>query len=121
MSSELVKKLEDREHTLRENLFYESAEEYDQGYLHGFFEAMAIVEQHEAQQMKEPFYQLDEEQQNLLNDMKTSFNDGEAVEIIFEMVFEEYEERLTTLKLIQVFNAFTTWAIEQEKLKEEKQ
>lgn len=73
----------------------------------------------EAQQMKEPFYPLDEEQQNLLNDMKTSFNDGEAVEIIFEMVFEEYEERLTTLKLIQVFNAFTSWAIEQGKLGEE--
>ncbi|EAD6247431.1 hypothetical protein ACORB6_002939 [Listeria monocytogenes] len=52
MSSELVKKLEDKEHTLRENLFYKSDEEYDHGYIRGFWEAMSIVEQHEVEQMK---------------------------------------------------------------------
>ncbi|EAD5935106.1 hypothetical protein EZL62_01660 [Listeria monocytogenes] len=70
MSSELVKKLEDREQTLRENLFYKSSEEYDQGYIYGFREAMSIVETHEAKQMQEPFYQLDEEQQNRLERLR---------------------------------------------------
>lgn len=51
--------------------------------------------------------------------MKTTFNDGEAVEILFEMVFEEYEGILNTSRLIQVIHACTEWAIEQEKLKEE--
>lgn len=122
MSSELVKKLElAKINTSFIDYGHDGATwiKHD-NYNSGLIDAIDIVKSHEAQQMKEPFYKLDEEQQNLLNDMKTSFNDGEAVEIIFEMVFEEYDERLTTLKLIQVFNAFTTWAIEQEKLEEEK-
>ncbi|MCX77473.1 hypothetical protein DXQ21_00190 [Listeria monocytogenes] len=124
MSSELVKKLqaewdkwdadvEDERHTNWQS-------EYRTGFLDGLNHAINIAEKHEAEQIKEPFYQLDQKQTNLLAGMKTAFNDGEDLETLFEMVFEEYEDKLSTLKLNQVFNAFTTWAIEQEKMEEEK-
>ncbi|EAD2079579.1 hypothetical protein [Listeria monocytogenes] len=120
MSSELVKKLEDREQTLRENLFYESAEDYDQGYLHGFFEAMAIVEQHEAQQMKEPFYQLDERQQEILSKCKEVYiNCDKRVAAMYVYSFL-YDSAMDNLSVAKILHAFTTWAIEQEKLEEEK-
>ncbi|EGO5453274.1 hypothetical protein [Listeria monocytogenes] len=120
MSSKLIKKLEALQELEEYRCKQEGTTQYAEGYIHGLGEAIGIAEKHEAQQMKEPFYQLDEKQQNILNDMKTTFNDGEAVEIIFEMVFEEYEDILNTSKLIQVIQKFTKWAIEQEKLEEEK-
>lgn len=107
MSSELMKKLEDREQTLRENLFYKSAEEYDQGYIRGFFEALGIAEKHEAQQMKEPFYQLTDEQEQSLQECKDTY-------LYFKSIGRKWDQDL------KVEHAFTEWAIEQEKLKEEK-
>lgn len=110
MSSELVKKLEDREQTLRENLFYESAEDYDQGYLHGFFEAMAIVEQHEAQQMKEPFYR-----DRMLGyiDIKIKLMTAS------KSPMDEHDKGMLN-QLVMMKNWLTEWAIENKKLKEEK-
>lgn len=104
MSSELVKKLEDREQTLRENLFYESAEDYDQGYLHGFFEAMAIVEQHEAQQMNEPFYQLDEKQMTHLRRLKDMVVLAKIpINKVFPMLYKLPIDKNNNLLLIHAF------------------
>ncbi|HDT9928424.1 TPA: hypothetical protein RED94_000043 [Listeria monocytogenes] len=119
MSSELVKKLELAKLEYEDDLVKVAAEDFCEGFMEGIQAATNVVREHEAQQMKEPFYQLDQKQTNLLADMKTTFRDGEDLVNIFEMVFEEYEDKLSTLKLNQVFNAFTTWAIEQEKKKEE--
>lgn len=128
MSSELVKKLEDREQTLRENLFYESAEEYDQGYIRGFFEAMGIVEKYETQQMKEPFYQLDEEQKRYFSSLMRLADNFELEEetdkgirvkaVLFKVVSDSFKNKVP-IDLV-VLNAITLWAIEQEKLGEEK-
>ncbi|MCM8889318.1 hypothetical protein L1A97_04515 [Listeria monocytogenes] len=113
MSSELVKKLEDREQTLRENLFYESAEEYDQGYIRGFFEAMGIVEKYETQQMKEP---LDKSSQIALDQAKDIYLRSKAN---WELVIYGIDKH-SHAKKSHVISRLAEWAIEQEKLEEEK-
>lgn len=131
MSSELVKKLEDREQTLRENsLVYRLNEGYDYGVIDGFLEATNIVKQHEAEQMKEPFYQLTEEQIYLLNELQIialeihCFDLNEVLDNCYHKrqisgFLSMLWESLDVIPKNQVFNAFTTWAIEQEKMEEE--
>lgn len=130
MSSELVKKLdaewtkwdadvEDRRHPNWQS-------EHRTGFLMGIEYAANIVEQHEAQQMKEPFYQLDEEQENLLNELQIVSREIKCLDLD-EVLDKCYHKRLVNEQLAilwesldvipknQVFNAFTTWAIEQKK------
>lgn len=76
--------------------------------------------------MKEPFYQLDEEQQNLLNELQIVSREIKCLDLD-EVLDKCYHKRLVHEQLAilwasldvipknQVFNAFTTWAIEQEK------
>ncbi|EAH0491786.1 hypothetical protein D3Y79_02365 [Listeria monocytogenes] len=158
MSSELVKKLEDREQTLRENsLVYRLDEGYDYGFIDGFLEATNIVKAHEAEQMKgmdlrklvddkdnyatpeeaeklfiqagytlvtkneqmkEPFYQLDEEQEKLLEKCKKEFR---CLRLIYTSD-KACEDLISMYPLsLRAIHAFTTWAIEQEKKEEEEE
>ncbi|EAF0949789.1 hypothetical protein B9R53_15030 [Listeria monocytogenes] len=89
-------------------------------------DAIRIVKTHEAQQMKEPFYQLDEEQENLLNELQIVSREIKCLDLD-EVLDKCYHKRLVNEQLAilwesldvipknQVFNAFTTWAIEQKK------
>lgn len=99
MSSELVKKLE-KEHT-----YYIRSGEPDLAF--GVGKAILIVKEHEAQQMKEPFYQLDEEQEEALRLRKSTY-------LYFKSIGRPW------IPDLKVEHAFTEWAIEQEKLEEEK-
>ncbi|EAG9791139.1 hypothetical protein D5K58_15490, partial [Listeria monocytogenes] len=122
MSSELVKKLE------KEYADYIRSGEIEIAI--GIGESIRIVKEHEAQQTKEPFYQLDEKQQNLLNELKIVSREIKCLDLD-EVLDKCYHKRLVNEQLAilwesldvtpknQVFNAFTTWAIEQEKLEEE--
>lgn len=132
MSSKLIKKLE----ALQELEEYRCKQEgtttqYAAGYIHGLGEAIGIAEKHEAQQMKEPFYQLDEEQENLLNELQIVSREIKCLDLD-EVLDKCYHKRLVNEQLAilwesldvipknQVFNAFTTWAIKQDNLEEEK-
>lgn len=66
-----------------------------------------IIKEHEAQQMKEPFYQLDEEQEQSLQEYKNTY-------LYFKSIGRKWDQDF------KVDHAFAEWAIEQEKLKEEK-
>ncbi len=65
MSSELVKKLDAEWHKWDEDIENEELPHWQsedrKGFLRGLDLAINIATKHEAQQMKEPFYQLDEE------------------------------------------------------------
>lgn len=108
MSSELVKKLE------------ANAKEYndrgDSMVGFGIHLASLTVEAHEAEQMKEPFYQLGYEQEKLLEKCKKEFR---RLRIIYttdkacEDLISMYPLNLTAIY------ALKQWAIEQDKKEEE--
>lgn len=98
MRSELVKKLELAK--INTSFIDYGHDGFNRAKHHSYnsalVDAIRIVKTHEAQQMKEPFYQLTEEQQNRL-------------------------ERLRRKRQFVVSPCiYDSWAIEQEKLKEEK-
>ncbi|EAE7843991.1 hypothetical protein BMJ43_10915 [Listeria monocytogenes] len=99
MSSELVKKLEE------EAEFYNNRGDNMVGW--GVYLASNIVKAHEAQQMKEPFYQLTDEQEQSLQEYKNTY-------LYFKSIGRKWDQDF------KVDHAFAEWAIEQEKLKEEK-
>ncbi|EMK0855201.1 hypothetical protein V8K53_000615 [Listeria monocytogenes] len=131
MRSELVKKLELAKLEYEDDLVKVAAEDFCEGFMEGIQAATNVVREHEAQQMKEPFYQLDEEQENLLNELQIVSREIKCFDLD-EVLDKCYHKRLVNEQLAilwesldvipknQVFNAFTTWAIEQEKLEEEK-
>ncbi|MBM5707766.1 hypothetical protein [Listeria ivanovii] len=122
MSSKLIDKLEALQ-ALEEHWCKHSGAttEYASGYIHGLGEAIGIAEQHEVEQMKEPFYQLDQKEETQLNMLKKEFLrlkslygrapfDGDIRGLIFMHSCG-----------VSVIHAFKTWAIKQEKMEEEDQ
>lgn len=75
-----------------------------------------IVKEHEAQQMKEPFYQLDEAEKGYF-DHSMKIYDRFRVE--GDSHREAFYRVVMLIKNMRTLHAFTTWAIEQEKLEEE--
>ncbi|EAD6849634.1 hypothetical protein AAU59_14035 [Listeria monocytogenes] len=98
MSSELVKKLE------AELIRYKRQFLGDVAY--GIDMARQIVREHEAQQMKEPFYQLTDEQEQSLQEYKNTY-------LYFKSIGRKWDQDF------KADHAFAEWAIEQER-KEEK-
>lgn len=111
MSSELVKKLEE---ILEERYFLSEGDLVRLG----FNLAIGEVKLYEAQQMKEPFYRLEEEQLQHLQRLKDMVVLVKIpINKVFPMLYKLPIDKNNNLLLI---HAFTTWAIEQEKLEEDK-
>ncbi|KAA9534111.1 hypothetical protein [Listeria monocytogenes] len=107
MSSELVKKLELAKLEYEDDLVKVAAEDFCEGFMEGIQAATNIVKEHEAQQMKEPFYQLTDEQEQSLQEYKNTY-------LYFKSIGRKWDQDF------KVDHAFAEWAIEQEKLEEEK-
>lgn len=99
MRSELVKKLE------KEYADYIRSGEIEIAI--GIGESIRIVKEHEAQQMKEPFYQLTDEQEQSLQEYKNTY-------LYFKSIGRKWDQDF------KVDHAFAAWALEEEKLEEEK-
>lgn len=113
MSSELVKYLQKK---LEEDYFLSEGDFVRLG----FNLAIGEVKLYEAKQMKEQFYQLDERQQEILSKCKEVYtNCDKRVAAMYVYSFL-YDSALDNLSVVKILNAFTKWAIEQEKLEEEK-
>lgn len=117
MSSELVKKLEAEYEKIDADVEDERhpnwQSEHKKGFLMGLDYALNIAEKHEAQQMKEPFYQLDEEQLKHLQRLKDMVVLVKTpIRKIFTMLYALPIDKNNNLLLI---HAFTKWAIEQER------
>lgn len=109
MSSELVKKLEDQK--MGDHYFVLPGSN-SRGLLVDNHNktldiAIDIVKEHEAKQMKEPFYQLTDKQEEALRLRKSTY-------LYFKSIGRPW------IPDLEVEHAFTEWAIEQEKLEEEK-
>lgn len=111
MNSELVKKLD------AELIRYKRQFLGDIAY--GIDMARQIVKEHEAQQMKEPFYQLDEKEEKLLHTLKSEFTHEKLTRI--DLGIDKKVKGLIYVHScsFQVVKLFAEWAIEQEKLEEE--
>lgn len=118
MSSELVKKLELAKLKYADDLVKVAAEDFCEGFMEGIQAATNVVKEHEKQQMKEPFYPLDEEQLKHLQRLKDMVVLAKIpINKVFPMLYKLPIDKNNNLLLI---HAFTQWAIEQEKLEEEK-
>lgn len=108
MSSELVKYLQKK---LEEDYFLSEGDFVRLG----FNLAIGEVKLYEAQQ---PFYRLDEKQLQHLQRLKDMVVLAKSpINKVFPMLYKLPIDKNNNLLLI---HAFTQWAIEQEKLKEEK-
>lgn len=112
MSSELVRKL-NRERINLIRIRQQRPTEYDAGFLDGFSYTLYLIEQYEAQQMKEP---LDKSSKAALEQAKDIYLRSKAN---WELVIYGIDKH-SHAKKSHVISRLAEWAIEQEKLEEEK-
>ncbi|EAD5308163.1 hypothetical protein ED407_02940 [Listeria monocytogenes] len=113
MSSELIKKLELAKLKYAGDLVKVAAEDFCEGFMEGIQAATSVVKEHEAQQMKEP---LDKSSQIALDQAKDIYLRSKAN---WELVIYGIDKH-SHAKKSHVISRLAEWAIEQEKLEEEK-